>query len=125
MTPSDRSLEAVVAAVLAVNRYPLEKAWELLPPLRKAGLTRPEKVIGTDIGVLTVALAKAGYNRGLLTEMMAGRLQALMAAVQAGTLDRLDALVAAAKRDEAVASLREVRGIGPQVAANALALLEG
>ena len=39
--PPPEIIEAVVAALLAVNNYPLEKAWSLLPQLRAAELTNP------------------------------------------------------------------------------------
>ena len=125
MALSNESLDAIVAAVLAVNNYGLEKAYGLLPALRKAGLTRPAKVVNEDLGTLTVRLARAGYNRGLLTEMMAGRLLGLMKAVHEGTLDRLDSLAASGDQDRTLALLCEIHGIGPQVAANAWMLLRG
>lgn len=125
MALSNHSLDAIVAAVLAVNNYGLEKAFGLLPALRKASLTSPAKVVNEDLGVLTLRLAQAGYNRGLLTEMMAGRLLVLMKAVQEGKLDRFDTLVAAGDQGQALALLREVHGIGPQVAANAWLLVRG
>lgn len=125
MALSDQSLEAIVAAVLAVNNYGLEKAYGLLPALRKAGLTRPAKVVDEDLGRLTVRLAQAGYNRGLLTGMMADRLAGLMKAMLDGKLARFDPLVSTGKREEAIALLCEIHGIGPQVAANAWALVKG
>jgi hypothetical protein len=123
MALSDQSLEGIVVSVLAVNKFGLEKARGLLPALRMAGLTRPAGVVGEDLCTLTVRLARAGYNRGLLTEMMAGRLLTLMAAVDQGRFTMLDSLVSSGDRDRALAILCEVHGIGPQVAANAWKLL--
>ena len=117
-------IEAIVPALLAVNRYPLEKAWGLVPDLRKAGLLDPASVVDRDIGDLTVSLAAAGYDRGLLTEMFATRLRSLMAAIAAGQLDGLPDLVA--RRDESAACelLCTVKGIGPAVARNAWMLMK-
>lgn len=125
MAISTKSLEALAIAVLSVNNYPLEKAWSLLPALRKSSLLDPSRVVSDDLGDLTVRLARAGYNRGLLTAMLAERLQWLMAAAKAGTLDRLDELVAADKREEAVSMLCSVKGVGPAVARNAWLLTRG
>ena len=124
MNISNEQIEAVALAVLAVNKYPIEKVWDLLPRLREARLLDPSFVTGADPGDLTVLLAKAGYDRGMLTSMLAERLRNLMAAVSAGALDQLPG--AAARRDKpaAVEILRQVKGTGPQVAESAWLLLE-
>jgi len=121
----DQSLEAIIAAVLSVNNFGLEKAYGLLPALREAGLTRPDEVVSQDPGDLTVKLARAGYDRGLLTGMMADRLLLLMKAVESGALNQFDDLVASDDREKAIALLCEVHGVGPTVAANALVLASG
>lgn len=124
MKLSNNELEAVVAAILAVNRYPIEKAWDLLPKLREAGLTVPDMVVDEDIGRLTVRLASAGYDRGMLTSMLADRLQGLMRAVQQGQLDGLAAASARKDKKAAVEILCRVKGVGPQVAESAWLLLQ-
>lgn len=125
MPLSDNSLEAIVAALLAVNRFGLEKAYSLLPALREAGLTRPGKVVNEDLGAVTVRLAQAGYDRGLLTGMMAGRLVTLMQAVDRGELDSFEGLLARGDLEKATSLLCQVYGIGPKVAADAWLLLRG
>jgi hypothetical protein len=117
-------VESLLAALLAVNRYPLEKAWKLLPHLREEGLTSPVSVAAEDLGQLTVRLARAGYDRGLVTGILAQRVQHLMVAITAG---RLDELPAAVQRNDAKATQRmlcEISGIGPQVAHSAWLLLK-
>ncbi|MCA9527524.1 MAG: hypothetical protein KC549_14640 [Myxococcales bacterium] len=116
------NLDDLVAAVLAVNSYSIEKAWALLPKLREAGLTTPV-TFPTDLGPATVKLASAGYDRGLLTEMFAKRLLGLMQEAGSGALDELDAFVEADRKDDAVALLVTVPGIGPKVARTAWELL--
>jgi hypothetical protein len=73
---------------------------------------------------LTIRLAQAGYDRGRLTAMFAERLRHLMAAIESGELDGLDG--AATRKDPRAMRdiLCRVRGIGPQVAQNAWALLQ-
>ena len=117
-----KHLGDVVVALLAVNRYPLEKAWGLLPALEANGFTDPATV-PEDIGEATKKLWDSGYDRGLLTSMFAERIQSLMAAVKAGQLARLDELVDARKKAETVALLCTVPGIGPTVAENAWLLV--
>lgn len=114
-------IEETIVAMLAVNNYPLEKAWNLLPQLRKSGLTRPE-AIPDDIGELTVRLASAGYDRGLLTSLFAERIAALMQAVRSGALDKLDDLVRRRAKSDATKLLCTVRGVGPRVAETAWSL---
>ena len=121
-TMKAKYLGDVVVALLAVNRYPLEKAWGLLPALEANGFTDPATV-PEDIGEATRKLAAAGYDRGLLTSLFAERIQRLMAAAKAGQLDGLDGLVIARKKTEAVALLCNMPGIGPKAAENAWLLV--
>ena len=116
------NLDDLAVALLAVNNYSIEKAWGLLPGLHEAGLTSPA-TFPADLGAATVKLASAGYDRGMLTEMFAKRLLALMQKAESGALDELDAFVEADRQDDAVALLVTVPGIGPKVARTAWELL--
>jgi hypothetical protein len=120
----DDLVDSLVTALLAVNKYSLEKVWAMLPHLRQEGLTNPGPVASEDLSRLTIRLAEAGYDRGRLTVMFAERLQHLMAAIESGQLDSLRS--AATRKDpEAVQrALCRVRGVGPQVAQNAWILLQ-
>ena len=117
-------LEAFVTAVLAVNRYSLEKAYDLLPALRKAGLTQPDKVAAMGIETLITGLFQAGYQRGGLMDMMAGRYLALMQFISKGKLDPLSGLVKRGDTDGAIELLCKVKGIGPSVATTAIELMK-
>lgn len=119
----DDVVESLVVAILAVNSFPLDKAWELLPRLREAKITSPNVVAEFEVGALTVALAASGYDRGMLTGLFAERLKDLMSAIISGALDELPAALLA--RDESRASelLCGVRGVGKKVVGNALLLL--
>lgn len=118
-------LDMIVAAMLAANSYPLLRAQEVVPKLRNARLLNPEHVCALEPGPLTVQLASAGYDRGMLTSMFAQRLQALLGAARDGKLDGLPDAIA--KRDEAtgIKLLTAVKGcgVGPVVARTAWALL--
>ncbi len=123
MNLSKISLETILVSLLAVGGYSLEKAWNLLPQLREADLTEPEKVIGEEIETLTHQLFSIGYKRGIVTDMMAERLQQLMQMAHSGTLDEFDALLAKDEKDKAVELLCKVKGIGPMVASTTWTLL--
>ena len=123
MSLSEDSLEVISVAILAVYQYPVEKAWKLLQSLRDEGLTVPALTADADIGDVTVRLARAGYDRGLLTEMFAQRIRNLAVAARDGLLDELDGLVATRDKANALALLVRVKGIGPKVAETAWMLL--
>lgn len=118
-------LDALVTALLAVNGHPAEKVWKALPDFHAAGLMDPDLVSTEDLGTLTVKLASNGYNRGMLTGMMAERYQALMRSVSSGTLDALPALMRTEQKSEALALLQTVKGIGPMAARLAWSILGG
>jgi len=111
-------IEAIIVSLLAVNSYGVEKSYALLPNLRNMGLTDPTQVAKADTVDVMMRLDRSGYNRGMLSDMMADRLINLMKAVSNGELEDLTGLVS--KGDEAGASelLCKVKGIGPRVAEN-------
>ncbi len=124
MTLTNDHVEALVAAVLAVNNYRLEKVWAQLPGLRTGGLTDPKWVASADLGAVVARLTASGHDRGMLAGLIAERLQTAMKAVVAGTLDALPGVLARGDREAAVKILCSVKGIGPKVAANALMLMK-
>lgn len=117
-------LEALITAVLAVNAYGLEKVYALLPTFRMAGLTDPADVANADVGEVMMRLHRAGYDRGLLTEMMAGRLKNLMQAAADGSLDEINVFVGKGDKQSTADLLCKVKGIGPKVAADAWMLMK-
>jgi hypothetical protein len=120
----EEQFDVIVASVLAVNRFPLLRAQELVPHLRFAGLLDPEVVLAMDIQSVTNRLAATGYDRGALTVMFARRLVALVKALHDKTLDPV---VSALKRNEeklAIAALTSIEGVGPVVARTAWHILK-
>src|SRR2546427_5460235 len=80
-------VENFVVAVLAVGGYSLQRAWNLLPSLRKEGLTDPKAFEQYDEAEVVRRLARSGYDRGpTVTTSMAKRFIALHAAVRDGVL---------------------------------------
>lgn len=122
MLRSDQ-IEALGIAVLAVGLWPAARVRAALPALIDAKVMDATEVAQMDLGVLTVALARNGYNRGLLTSMYAERLKALMVEVVEGHLDSLPELAKAGDGEAFLKRLREIHGVGPKVALNALAAI--
>lgn len=123
MALSATQIECLLMALLAVNNYPLEKAWGLLPRMRATGLTDPDRVTAMDMAGAIEALTSSGYDRKNLTWMFAERVKALMAAIHGDELTGLDEAIAAKDKARATELLDRVRGVGPTVIQNAWALL--
>ncbi len=118
MSLSQENLEAIVVSVLAVNSYGIERVYGLLPKFRENGLLNPTKISNADVSQVMMDLYKAGYDRGMLTEMMAGRLVGVLKAVAEGRLDMLNELVEKGSKTMAKDLLCQVKGIGPRVASD-------
>jgi hypothetical protein len=123
MELSQKHVEDLLVAVLSVNNYAVTKTWELLPGLRQSGLTDPMAVADMDAAAVLRRLQSAGYVRGGITDIVAPRVQTLMARVASGELDMLPGLVDAGRRDDARQVLLRLDGVGPRVAATAWMLL--
>ena len=112
----------LVAAMLAVNFYPVDRAYRLMPAFRERGLLDPAKVAAMEQEALIAAMSAAGYDRGGFLPILSYRLYTLMEAVSAGKLDKLPALAASNDEGEFTNSLTAVHGFGPSTAATAWAL---
>ena len=123
MTLLQEHLDCIVAAVLAVNNYGIERSFALLPAMRSVGLLESRVVVKMDVGSVIQLMNKAGFNRGLLMEMMAGRLMNLMKASQNRELDLLNEYVKSKNKSAATDLLCKISGIGPKVASDAWMLI--
>lgn len=116
-------VDHLVVALLSVGGYPLQRTRDRLEKIREAGLTDPNVVRALSEAAVVTRLAGAGYDRGPeVTTSMARRLIALHAAVRDGVLDRALVLLTDKKTDDARAILCKIKGIGPGVFGNFLAL---
>ena len=116
---TDTILEDLVIAILAVNNYPLDKAFGLRDKLLAAGWFDPAKVARLSHDEAIARLTAAGYDRGpTMNSIFASRLQELGQYVVREGLDALKAAVAA--KDQAVAGsiLKHMHGVGPVVIGN-------
>lgn len=108
-----------MVAILAVNSWPVEKVYTLLPTLQDAGLLEPSNLAAWGIGAIKSALEKSGYTRGdYMTSLMAGRLRSLgMFVVERGR-EECERLLRDGAMDSLAVSLGAVRGVGPAVLRN-------
>ena len=106
----------LVAAMLTVNEFPVDRAVTLIPAFHRSGLLDPARVAAMPQEDVIRAMSEAGYTRGGFLPIVSFRLYKLLEAVTAGRLDSLRA--AATTDDEASFSttLRAVHGWGPVTA---------
>lgn len=112
----------LVAALLAVNFYPVDRAYALMPAFAERGLLDPAKVAALPHAELIAAMTAAGYDRGGFVPILSFRLYSLMEAIASGSLDALVALAATGQEAEFVATLEAIPGFGPRTASTALQL---
>lgn len=75
-TPStDDPWQDLVVAILAVNRYSLERTYTFAQGLRKQGLFDPHNLATLDLGDIVARLQAGGYRRGqFMSDLFAVRL---------------------------------------------------
>lgn len=117
-------LECIVASLLAVNAFRLEKAQALLPALDRNGLLSPAGVQQMRLAEVIARLVDSGYDRGKLTWLFAERLKDLMDAILAGRLDGLAEALLRGDDARGTQLLDDVRGIGAHVASTAWVLMK-
>ncbi|MES2644039.1 MAG: hypothetical protein V4850_31410 [Myxococcota bacterium] len=119
MPLSSDDTACLVAALLAVNFFPVDRAYALMPAFRERGLLDPAVVGALPQEALMSAMNEAGYRRGGFLPILSFRLYALMEAVASGRLDALRALAREGKREAFAALLVSVNGFGPSTAETA------
>jgi endonuclease III-like uncharacterized protein len=112
----ERVYEALVVAVLSVNNYPLEKAWEIRGALESASLFNPEALASLPDSDLVERLRAAGYDRGeFLTDLVASRLQSVGAFLVDYGVGRATQVLSSGTSEEVHAMLIGIKGVGPAV----------
>ena len=109
----------LVAALLTVNQYPLDRAVSHMPAFKAAGLLDPAHVAALKQEELIAALNQAGYARGGFVPILAFRLYPLMDAIAEGRLDGLNDAAGRGDKDAFFAALTALHGFGPRTAATA------
>lgn len=110
---------ALVAALLAVNFFPVDRAYGLMPAFHERGLLDPSTVAAMPQADLIEAMNAAGYKRGGFVPILSFRLYKLMDALASGALAPLGALAAAGDKAGFIETLSAVEGFGPRTAETA------
>lgn len=113
MPLNDQHVANLVAALLTVNLYPVDKAVGLMPAFRARGLLDPTRVAGMSHPELAEAMRAAGYDRGGFVPIVSFRLYPLMEAIAAGELDGLPTAAAQSDFDSFCTALSAIHGFGP------------
>lgn len=122
MSVNDSLLEKLLAALLSVNGYPVDRALGLMPSLRMAGVLSPATVGDIPQDEMVKALNEAGYGRGGYLPIMSYRVYKLMEAVADGKLDDLEGYVADGDKGAFGQVLSSVHGFGPSTIETAWSL---
>jgi hypothetical protein len=111
----------LIMAMLAVNKYPLEKVFALFEALDSRNLFDPESLARRDSGEIARDLKRAGYDRGPeLTNILAERIWSLRAL--GSDFAESEAILAHGSKHEVETLLECVSGVGPMVLKNFLLL---
>ena len=110
---------ALVAALLAVNFYPVDRAYGLMPAFYERGLLDPAAVAAMPQAALIEAMNAAGYKRGGFVPILSFRLYKLMDALGSGALASLGAFAASGDKAGFIETLSAVEGFGPRTAETA------
>lgn len=106
----------LVAALLAVNFFPLDRAHAMMPAFESRGLLDPQHVAALSQADLIRMMAEAGYDRGGYLPILSFRLFTLMEAISSGSLDVLRAHAHRGDRPAFISALSTVKGFGPVTA---------
>ena len=119
------SWQDLVIAVLAVNRFSIEKAYALSHQLREQGLCEPANLATWNTNEIASRLRESGYDRGVfLNQLISERLAALGRFVAAEGAENCQRTVSSKNRDAISQLFLRVHGIGHTVLDNFFLLQE-
>lgn len=115
----------LVVAIMAVNNYPLERAWGLKESLEREGLLSVERLSTASHEEIYDALTRIGcqrsdYVRGLITQRLQGAARYLQK-----NPDLLEKAATVRSQEEALRLLDPLPGVGPRVVESFLLLHSG
>lgn len=113
----------LIIALLAVNRWTLDRAFDIAEGLKRAGLTDATKLAAMPESEIAVRLGEAGYKRGSFMEsLLARRIRRASDVLVNGGLRRIADLERAGDAKGIREFLLTLEGVGPEVAKNFIAL---
>lgn len=106
----------LVVALLAVNRWTLERALAITNGLKDAGLSDPAAVRSMTVDDVAGRLAEAGYKRGrYMEQLLAVRIVSAAEVIDEQSVLRLTELERRGDKKAIAAFLLTVKGVGPEV----------
>jgi hypothetical protein len=119
MNAADTIAENALIALLAVNRWTLDKAFSIRAGLLAAGLTDFDALLSMTVEEIAGRLATAGYARGeFMNRQMAQRILSMATVLTSSEMQRLRPLVQAGQRHDVNVTLQKIEGVGPTVLDN-------
>jgi hypothetical protein len=111
--------EELVASILSVNRYSLEKTYSILGNLKNEGICEPHNLMKWDEAEISKRLYKAGYKRGpFMTGLFANRLSGVGDFIHDVGLNTFENTILCGKKSDIKHLLMQAPGIGPVVMDN-------
>jgi hypothetical protein len=112
----DPLIDNLLVAMLAVNSWPVQRAWVLRGALRELGLMDLDALAQQSEAEVTRRLVLAGHTRGdYMNTNMALRILSMAHVLTPEVRRELSADIQAGRRDAANATLARIRGVGPSV----------
>jgi hypothetical protein len=116
---NDEVVGDVLAALLAVNSWTVNRTYGLVEPLRRVGLLDFRSVAKLPVEDIADRLSAAGYSRGeFMTTQMATRVLSLAIVLSGNNVAVLSEHLNAGRHDAVEAMLKQARGVGPSVLRN-------
>jgi hypothetical protein len=116
MNAADTIAENALIALLAVNRWTLDKAFSIRTGLLEGGLADFDALLGETVEEIAARLATAGYSRGdFMNRQMAQRILSMANVLTSTEIQRLRPLIQAGKREDVNVTLQKIEGVGPTV----------
>jgi hypothetical protein len=109
-------METLVAALISVNRWTLEKSYEIKEALARNGLFDAHLLSTLNSAQISSRLLLAGYTKPeFVRNLIAERLHLLGLSLADGQLRRLEALVVSRDVRAVESFLSKIKGVGPVV----------
>jgi len=115
----------LTAALLSVNRWPIEKALAVAERLREHGLMVPQRIASMQVGDVATELQHAGYTKGdFMSALIAERLVKCSQELTPAGLKEISRLEEVGDAASLSAYLQSLPGLGPETARTFVTLRE-
>jgi hypothetical protein len=116
MVQEKRVFLDLVVAMLAVNRWTLERAVSIANGLSDVGLSDPTAIRSMSVDEVATRLASAGYKRGhYMEQLLAMRIVGAAETLDEDSVQRLTDLERRGDKNAIRDLLLAIKGVGPEV----------